>query len=153
MTTITEDWLKENGFKWHEVERSGKHWLLWIGNCIAERPGKNYRVNSYDDFGIELSRWMPKENAWAVFYRADYAGRYSRFIYVRDVWEVEQLIRLIEAVTDIPFDKANAWYGNLLKPEQAERLRAEEAKRLDRTMALEGRWRNDEQDPTKAVKK
>jgi hypothetical protein len=153
MSEITEVWLKENGFKWHEVERSGVHWLLWMGGCIANHPDKKYHSHSYDDFGIELSKFMPNEPVWSVFYRADYAGRYSRFIYVREVWEVEQLTRLIEAITDIPFDKANTWYGSLIRPEQAARYREQEKHRLDRTMALEGRWLNDEKDPTKAVKK
>ena len=150
---ITEDWLKENGFKWHEVERSGKHWLLWTGSCNAEHPSRKYRVQSHDDFGIELSKFMPAENIWSVFYRADYAGRYSRFIYVREVWETEQLIALIEAITGIPFDTSNLWYGEYLRPEQAARLREQENHRLDRTWALQGRWLNDEKDETKAVKK
>lgn len=153
MSEITEQWLKDNGFKWHDVERSGRHYLLWIGSCIAENPVKNYRVNSHDDFGIELSKFQEDVNSWSVFYRADFAGRYSRFLFTREVWETEQLTRLIEAITDIPFDKSNVWYGNLLRPEQAEHLRAEENHRLDRTWALQGKWRDDEKDETKAVKK
>lgn len=34
---ITHEWLKGIGFHWHEVERSGKHWLLWIGDARAPR--------------------------------------------------------------------------------------------------------------------
>lgn len=151
MTPITEDWLKEIGFKWHEVERSGKHWILWIGSSLANNPAKGYRHSSFDDFGIELSKFG-KDDGYMCFYRADYAGRYSRFIFCRDIWTQEQLIRLIEALTDIPFDKQNAMYGTLYRPEQAAHLR-EENERLDRKMALAHRWRDDEQDDTKAVKK
>jgi len=58
---ITEEWLKENGFKWHDVERSGKHWLLWIGSAIAKNRSHS-RTSSYDDFGIELSKFIDKES-------------------------------------------------------------------------------------------
>lgn len=151
MTAITEEWLKEIGFKWFDVERSDKHWILWMGSAIAEN--RKYRSSSHDDFGLELSKFHPEEDNWGVFYRADYAGRYSRFIFCRDVWEQEQLIRLIEALTDTPFDVQNIMYGNLYRPEQAEYYRKQDAERLDRRIALENRWRDDEQDETKAVKK
>lgn len=147
---ITEEWLTEIGFKWFDVERSGKHWILWIGDCLPSNPYHG-RTNSRDDFGIELSKFNNDEDVWSIFYRADYAGRYTRFIYVRDVWTRAQLIGLIEAIIGIPFEKDNAMYGNLFSPQQMARIKAEEKHRIDRQMALERRWRSDEKDDSKAV--
>lgn len=151
--TITEEWLKETGFKWHEIERSvSKHWILWIGSAIAE--SKPYgRTSSYEDFGIELSRFQKETDVWGVFYRADYAGRYSRFIYCRDVWERGQLLRLIEALTDEPFDVQNVLHGCLYRPATAAHYRRQDEGRLDRWLTLKKTWRDDEQDDSKAVKK
>lgn len=149
---ITEEWLKENGFKWHAVERSGKHWLLWIGSALAEnRP--HGRTSSGDDFGIELSKFIDKQDVYGCFFRADYAGRYTRFIFCRDVWEPEHVTQLIEALTGFPFDKACAIYGFYHSQEQATHLRELDEKRLDRRIALGNKWRTDEKDDTKAVRK
>jgi hypothetical protein len=149
---ITEEWLKENGFKWHEVERSGTHWLLWIGSAIAEK--RTYgRTSSYDDFGIELSKFNDKQDVYGCFFRADYAGRYTRFIFCRDMWEPEHVTQLIEALTGFPFDKACAMYGSYRRPEQAARLRELDETRLDRRIALGNKWSTDEKDDTKAVRK
>jgi hypothetical protein len=150
--TITEEWLKEIGFKWHDVERSGRNWLLWIGSAIAQNSPYG-RTSSFEDFGLELSKFHKDIENWAVFYRADYAGRYTRFIYCRDVWKREQLTRLLEALIDVPFDPANVMYGSLYRPEQAAHYKRQDQKRLDRRIALENRWRADEADDSKAVKK
>lgn len=152
MSIITEEWLKEIGFKWYDAERSPRRWLLWLGNCVAENRSFG-RSSSFEDFGIEISRWRDDENVWALFYRADYASRYSRFIFVRDVWEQSQLIQMIEAITGIPFNKDDVLYGTLYRPEQAAYFRKQDQERYDRVLALEGRWRDDEKDITKAVKK
>lgn len=149
---ITEEWLKENGFKWHDVDRSGKHWLLWIGSAIAENRSYG-RTSSNDDFGIELSKFIDKEEVWGCFFRADYAGRYTRFIFCRDVWEPEHVTQLIEALTGFPFDKTCAMYGFYLRPEQAAHLRELDQNRLDHRITLGNKWRTDEQDDTKAVRK
>lgn len=150
---ITEEWLKENGFKWHEVERSGKHWILWIGSAIAQGERGYGRTSSYDDFGIEISKFNEKEEIWSCFFRADYAGRYTRFIYCRDMWEPEHVTQLIEALTGFPFDKECVMYGFYHQPEHAARIREIEQKRLDQRIAHGNRWRTDEPDETKAVRK
>lgn len=151
MTTITEEWLKEIGFKWFDHERSEPHWLLWMGNVIAQE--RKFRVTSFEDFGLEISKFQRDENIWGVFFRADYAGRYTRFLYCRDVTEQEQLIKLIEALTDMPFDKQNVLYGNYYRPEQAAHFREEDQRRFDRQMALGHKWSDDEKDDSKAVRK
>ncbi|MHB9110422.1 MAG: hypothetical protein ACYDCO_25500 [Armatimonadota bacterium] len=118
---ITEEWLRAAGFKWHEVERSPcKHWVLWIGWAQPRRM-----LQSAEDLGVELTKHTPESEEWMLFVRADYSGRYSRFLFMRDVTAIGQLTRFIECLTDTPFDPANALYGALRTPEQAARLRAE----------------------------
>lgn len=35
---ITEDWLRDCGFKWEQHERQpAKHWVLWIGVAWSRR--------------------------------------------------------------------------------------------------------------------
>lgn len=146
---ITEEWLKEIGFKWFDVERSGKHWLLWLGSSIAKKT--KYRSQSFDDFGLELSRISEKEDGWMVFFRADYAGRYTRFIYCRDVSEQGELTGLIEALTGFPFSVENSMYGQYYTPERADYFRKMDEERDDRKMALQGSWRTDEKDGSRRV--
>ena len=127
-TPITEDWLRSTGFKWSQEERQPhKHWTLWIGQAIPE-PG--YRHNSADDLGLELTQGIADRPYWFCWFRSDLAGRYSRFIHVRHLETVEQLTRLIEALTDRPWDPANVLYGQYWTPEAAERLKRD-AERLD----------------------
>jgi hypothetical protein len=152
MAEITEQWLKENGFKWHDVERGGKHWLLWIGGAVTENRSFG-RTSSFEDFGIELSKMRDGDSVWSLFYRADYAGRYSRFIFCRDVWETEHIEKMLEAITGFPYDKSCAMYGSYHRPEVAAYYRELDEKRLDRQIALRGTWTTDEKDDTKAVRK
>lgn len=47
---ITEDWLKESGFKWHQFDRQpNKQWLLWLAGVFADG------FTGFEDLGIELS--------------------------------------------------------------------------------------------------
>jgi hypothetical protein len=49
---ITAEWLKEIGFRWHQLDRQpDKQWLLWIGEAVDQ--GKN--VACFEDLGLELS--------------------------------------------------------------------------------------------------
>lgn len=123
---ITEDWLRSVGFKWHQLDRQpDKQWLLWLGDAISR---------TYDDLGLELAPCRPLE-------RADYSGRYSRFVHIRKMKTQDEVIRLIEALTCQLWDPENHWYGALRKPEDADRLK-EEYDRLDRKMVREGHpWR------------
>ena len=37
---ITEEWLKEVGFKWHQLARQPeKQWLLWLGDAVRDGLG------------------------------------------------------------------------------------------------------------------
>lgn len=143
---ITARWLQEVGFRWHEETTTRvKHWTLWMGTCL---PGK-VPCHGADDFGFELAPSIhpnhPEE--WHIWWRADYAHRYDRFLFVRMVETQEQLIALVEAVTGLPWNPANVLYGQLWRPETAQRLRQEE-ERLDRRIAL-GNPRRGEEDASK----
>lgn len=144
---ITEDWLKAAGFKWHEFERQGaKHWLLWLGEALPARDQDATFANSYDDLGIELSRGR-RDEAWFCWLRADYAGRYTRFLHIRYLSTAAELVTLIEALIGAPFDPANAMYGILRWPERAARLRAED-ERLDRRLMRSHSHNDVEKDDT-----
>ena len=104
-------------------------------------------------FGIELSKFTKDTDVYGCFLRADYAGRFTRFIFCRDIWEPEHITQLIEAFTGFPYSKDNVYYGFYYRPEQAAHLRELDTERLDRRIAFENKWRDDEKDNTKAVRK
>lgn len=57
---ITEAWLKAVGFRSHQLERqASKHWLLWLGNAIAESEryeGQQWiGFTGFDDRGVEIA--------------------------------------------------------------------------------------------------
>lgn len=136
---ITEDWLRSVGFKWHEIERSpSKHWLLWImgASLEVERKHKSGLFGySSEDLGLELTENRPGED-WFCWIRADYCGRYTRIIHVRNLHAQSELVTLIEALTGRPFVAADALYGSLRSPQEADRLR-QDAERLDQHAARE----------------
>jgi hypothetical protein len=156
---ITEDWLKSAGFKWHQLERQPhKHWLLWLGDATAER----HSFTSYEDIGIELAPcwWKSREGEaagpigkWFCWLRDDSAGRYHRFIHIRHLRTVGELILLIEATTGQRWNPANNLYGSMRKPEDAERIRKTDAQRFDRQIILESgnwhKWSDIEKDDTR----
>src|SRR5262245_40223058 len=77
---ITDEWLAEVGFKWHQLERQPyKHWLLWLGDAIKDSEN----LKSSEDLGIEVTQRGEYDESYYCWLRADYAGRYSRFIFVR----------------------------------------------------------------------
>lgn len=129
---ITEEWLKEVGFKWHELERSPhKHWLLWLGEALSS-PRRMW--SSYDDLGIELTPSIVDDNGageWHCWVRGDTAGRYHRFIHTRYLKSQHELILMIEGLTGQVFDPANNIAGMMRLPERAKALR-QESERLDR---------------------
>ncbi len=135
---ISEDLLRDLGFKWHYVERSPRHWVLWIGQAIPHRYGM-----SPDDFGVELGRsFVPDNSPWSLWFRADYAGRYSRFLFCRDVTHLGDLALIVEAIIGRPWRRHDILYGQLWEPEQANRLRAEDD-RLDLRIARDIEKRED----------
>jgi len=138
---ITEDWLKANGFKWHQFDRQpDKHWLLWIGDCAG-------LFTSYEDLGIQVAPNVPTDpETWFCWLRDDSAGRYHRFIHLRHLRTTDELVAIIAALSGRPFDPANCLHGSLRTPEQAARIRAEH-ERLDRRLNRAGYpWREAEKD-------
>src|SRR5688572_9102301 len=99
---ITEDWLREVGFKWHQFDRQpDKHWLLWVGQACGQW-GK-----STDDIGVELAPNSYDADTddltgWFCWLRSDVAHRYSRFIHVRRLRTRDEVIALVAALTGQP---------------------------------------------------
>lgn len=146
---ITEDWLRECGFKWSQLDRQPeRHWLLWLGDAIPDPSG---RLNSYDDIGLEVAPRDQYFGGWNCWFRSDVAGRYSRFIHVRPLFCQDDLVKLIEAITGLPWNSENSMYGSYRTTEQAERLRKEE-QRLDLKWTKESKWRTDEPDDIRQTK-
>ena len=113
---LTEDWLKENGFKWHQFDRQpDKHWLLWVGDAMDDR------VTSYEDLGIEVAPGR-RDGGWFCWLRSDAAGRYHRFIHLRQLQSPRDLIEVISGITGISFDPKLCFGGILYSPDRMERL-------------------------------
>ena len=80
---ITEDWLREVGFKWHQFDRQpNKQWLLWVSDACGQWG------SSGDDLGVELAAGSydaerGDREGWFCWLRSDVSHRYSRFIHVR----------------------------------------------------------------------
>lgn len=142
MTPITEKWLKEVGFKWHQLDRQpDKHWLLWLGPAIDDG------MTSFEDLGIEVAPRYRSEG-WFCWLRSDAAGRYHRFIHVRCIFTSEELVKLIEALTGRQWDVANNLYGSMQSPRRAGRIR-EDQQRMDRELATRGKWYEVEKDDSR----
>lgn len=138
---ITEDWLRSVGFKWHQLERQpNKHWLLWLGNAIP----KGFMA-SCEDIGVEVAPAI--SGTWFCWLRSDVSHRYGRFIHIRNLTTTAELVRLIEGITGQSWDPENNIYGSMLRPDDAERTRAER-ERLDLKMLDEGwsKWHATEAD-------
>lgn len=137
---LTEEWLKEAGFKRHQLERQpDKHWLLWIGDAIG-----NGFVASYEDLGIEVAP-MLKKAEWFWWLRSDSAGLCHRFIHLRHISSTGELIAVIEGITGKKWNVANNLYGSMRSPEHAARIRAEDD-RLDRKIMRQTPWSEIEKD-------
>lgn len=126
---ITEDWLREVGFKWHQVERQpNKQWCLWLSQCFDD--GAMWRFTGAEDLGIELaySKLAPddQEGFWFCWLRGDTAGRYHRFIHIRHLRFQSEVIQLVEAFTALPWNPANHFYGVVYCGQHAARMRQEQ---------------------------
>lgn len=148
---IAEDWLKEVGFKWHQIDRqTSKQWCLWMGRCI-DCPGGTW--SSPEDFGIEIAHGAymgpEKPDAWHCWFRGDTAGRYHRFIHVRALRTQAEVIRIVEALSGREWKPENHIYGALLCQEHADRWRKEE-ERLDLRLKKDRpAWYEAEKDDTR----
>lgn len=142
---LTERWLKESGFKWHQLERqSGKHWLLWLGAVIRDDS-----LTDIEDLGIEVAAGAFGEHdaRWFCWLRSDVAHRYSRFLHLRHIRTERDLVAIIQGITGVEFKPENARYGYLMTDEQAARDDVAR-QRLDRKWLEDGHpWRDIEKDP------
>jgi hypothetical protein len=138
---ISESWLEQAGFRWHEMERDRcRHWLLWLGGAI-----NGGTFSGVEDLGVEVSRTLPAELEWHCWLRADTAHRYCRFIHIRHLSEAEELVALIEGITGHPFNSRNTLYGALHTAEEAAQIRQSE-NRLDRVLMHAEPWSPFERD-------
>lgn len=139
MEPIIEEWLKGAGFRWSQFDHQpDKHWTLWVGAANGDS-------HDLEDIGLELAPGY--DGKWYCWLRSDTAGRYSRFVHVRHLRWVDELVELIAAVAGRPFDSGDVFYGALHTQERAARFRAE-ADRLDRKILREHSWRTDVSDET-----
>jgi len=151
---IDEEWLRASGFKWHEFERSGgKHWVLWMGSCIAaveqKRTGTRWMFTGDEDLGIELAAGVPGGDGWFCWLRDDAGGRYHRFIHLKHVYTRLELVRLIEGITGLLWKPENHRFGSIHTDEQMERIRRED-ERLDRAMLRQNaKWYDVEKDDSR----
>ncbi|MBW6524465.1 hypothetical protein KZ810_13230 [Sphingomonas sp. RHCKR47] len=134
MTAITEEWLRDAGFRWSQFDRQpDKHWTLWLGWAMDDGP-------DIEDVGIEVA--PNRDGRWFCWLRADTAGRYTRFVHIRHLRWQRELTELIAAIAGRPFDPADVFYGGLVTAARAERYRGE-AERMDRQMLNEHYWSTD----------
>lgn len=143
---ITVEWLKEVGFRWHQFDRQpDKHWLLWLGDALRE--GEGWGFSSYEDLGIELA--PNRDGTWFCWLRGDSAGRYLRFIHVRQLHERGEVIQLVVALTGMSWLPDNHINGCVLRPEHAE-ARRRERDRLDHVLMRERtKWSEAEKDDSR----
>jgi hypothetical protein len=141
---ITEDWLRSVGFKWHQLDRQPtKHWLLWLGSAIT----RLHHLCDTEDLGIELA---PGHNDpfWYCWLRSDTAGRYHRYLHVRHLIQKVELIRLVEGLTNLPWNTDNHMYGCVYTAEGAA-YRRTEAERFDLQLREDmPKWHDIEKDPS-----
>lgn len=127
---ITEDWLRDCGFKWEQHDRQpSKHWLLWLGLACLDYD----QTLMPDSLGIELAQVDPSheyKNLWYCWIRNDVAGRYSRLIHVRHVYLQAEVEAIVSALTGRKVDWRHSMYGSLRSPRDAERL-MQDRMRLD----------------------
>ena len=145
---ITEEWLREVGFRWHQLDRQpDKHWLLWLGDALREKDGWGF--TSYEDLGIELAPSLNDKGDWFCWLRGDSAGRYHRFIHIRKLFERGEVVQLIVALTGADWWPQNHINGCVLRPDQAE-ARRNESQRLDRVlMSQRTKWSGIEKDDSR----
>lgn len=143
---ITEDWLREVGFKWHQFDRQpNKQWLLWIG-----RASDQWGLDT-QDLGVELAPGSYDAKAddragWFCWLRSDSSYRYARFIHVRRLRTRADVVRLVEGLTGQPWNPELHLHGAVHNVKDAAQLRADR-ERLDKMLAERGHpWNETERD-------
>jgi hypothetical protein len=140
---ITEEWLREVGFRWHQVERQpAKQWLLWLGGVIEDG------LTCFEDLGVEVSPTL-NDGRWHCWLRRDTAGRYSRFIHIRHIQNCGELIALIGGLTRQAWNPSNHFYGSMYTEAGAAQIRREQT-RLDHAyLQKRERWAVVEEDDSR----
>jgi hypothetical protein len=136
---LNEEWLSSTGFKWEQLERQpAKHWILWIAPACIDPVEEGRRLfAASDDLGIEISGGVPgKEGCFHCWLRADYGGRYSRFLHVRHLTKISEVVQIIEALAGRKWNPEDVMYGCFHAPEVAARMR-KDSERLDRRIAAD----------------
>lgn len=138
---ITEEWLKSVGFKWHQLHRQpDKQWLLWLGDHTDR--------GDTQALGIELAPGV-SDGAWFCWLRSDTSQRYSRFLHIRHMKVIGDVIRLVVALTDSDWRPENHIGGAAMTQKRADSIRAD-YNRLDRIIMREGHpWRDIEKDESR----
>lgn len=127
---ITEGWLSASGFKWHQHERQPtKHWVLRLGSAV-----EGGMFSCPEDLGLEVAGawWFNRAGGRVSAVEGDpwnvwITGQGRGFIHVRHFRAVAELVRLIEALTGLPWNAEDSLYGALHTPDRAARLRADDA--------------------------
>ena len=144
---ITEEWLKEVGFRWHQFDRQpNKQWLLWLGDSLWD--GKGWCFSSYEDLGIELA-YNQSSDDWFCWLRSDSAGRYHRFLHIRHLRVCGDVVNLITALTGANWRPENHVNGCVLRPENAEYRRREAARLDQRILRGNRKWFGVEEDDSR----
>jgi hypothetical protein len=139
---ITEEWLRDVGFKWHQFDRQpAKQWLLWLGDAIEDRSV------CYEDLGIEVAPAV-SDGRWFCWIRSDFSHRYSRFLHVRHIQYRHEIGALFEGLTGQRWDPATHFYGSAHTFARAQRIR-EEQDRIDLRLMRGEKWREIEKDDTR----
>lgn len=140
---INEDWLREVGFKWAQFDRQPtKQWTLWLGSCLY-CPDRRLFTGT-EDLAIELAD--AKDGTWFSFLRSDSAHRYHRFLHIRHLTVQYEVIRLVEAITGIPWNPANHIYGSVLCQRCADAAK-QHSERLDQRLLKDAYpWTEHEKD-------
>lgn len=142
---ISEDWLREVGFKWHQFDRQAdKHWLLWIGGA------KDEPWSSPEDLGIEVAAGAyngSDHGDWFCWLRCDSSHRYHRFLHVRHICFKHELIQIVEGLSGTPWKPENVWYGSLRSEKVSSYLQAEKERLDKRIHSDQYPWSESEKDP------
>lgn len=130
MSAITEEWLRDCGFKWEQLDRQpSKNWLLWIGLACLDHG----QFQSPDSLGIQLCKSTSSAGGidlWNCWIRSDIVGRYARLIHIRYVYLQSEVESIIAGLTGRTVNWQDSMYGCLYSPLQAEQLR-QDRMRLD----------------------
>jgi len=141
---ITEDWLKSVGFKWHQHERQPeRQWLLWMGGSDGRR------IQSFEDLGLEVSFAGYEGATWHSWLRADTSSRYHRFIHIRYLTKVGDVVALVESLSGVAWNPENHIYGMIRTDKEAKQIQ-HERRRLDHQIREEcAKWAEVEKDDSR----